>query len=258
MPKRTAGEQHRQQEHHRQVWQRRQAGRAARPRVTAAATASGRPEQATSGPRAADRGRDALGSRDAASLGPVTKWMAMPSARRTSSCGSERREQLCKEPAARAADHDLGDVLEPGEAQDLRRQCRCPRASCVSPPSDSASFMASSTRWRARRRCNRPPGRSTVTAIHGASIRSASRLAVRTIGRRSASGPTQARMRSPAGHGPSIACACMRSTRSVSMRSAARRSASSRSAVRFCGLKKLLARAGGRVLDSRPCPRPGA
>ena len=33
------------------------------------------------------------------------------------------------------------------------------------------------------------------------------------------------------------------------MRSAARRSASSRSAVRFCGLKKLLARAVGRVLD---------
>src|SRR5665213_3604651 len=41
-----------------------------------------------------------------------------------------------------------------------------------------------------------------------------------------------------AAHGPSIACAGMRETRSTSMRSAARRSASSRNAVRFCGLKK--------------------
>ena len=47
------------------------------------------------------------------------------------------------------------------------------------------------------------------------------------------SGPTQARIRSPAAQGPSIAWACIRSTRSSSIRSAARRSVSSRNAVRF-------------------------
>ena len=78
---------------------------------------------------------------------PVTKWMPMPSARRTSSCGSERRNSSRKEAAARAADDDLRDVLETREAQDLGRRCRCRPASWSRRQAASASFIAAST-WR--------------------------------------------------------------------------------------------------------------
>ena len=49
-------------------------------------------------------------------------------------------------------------------------------------------------------------------------------------------------MRSPAAHGPEIACACIWVSNCSSTRSAVRRSASSRSAVRLAGEKKVLQR----------------
>ena len=49
---------------------------------------------------------------------------------------------------------------------------------------------------------------------------------------------TQTRMRSPAAHGPGMACACICVSSCSSTRSAVRRSASSRSAVRLPGEKK--------------------
>ena len=112
-------------------------------------------------------------------------------------------QQLRDEPAARAPEHDLRDVLEAGEAQELRGDvARRER------PRLRAERLrrASVPRRRCRRACigGWSPGFSTVTAIHGASMRSASRFAARTISAASASGPMQARMRSPAAHGPSM------------------------------------------------------
>jgi hypothetical protein len=60
-----------------------------------------------------------------------------------------------------------------------------------------------------------------------------------------ASGPISTRMRSPAAHGPSTPARFIAWLRWSSTVCAARRSASSRSAVRFSGLKKLLGRETG-------------
>ena len=161
----------------------------------------------------------------------------MSSARRSSSCGSERPNSSEKKPA-RERPMTIWVTFSMREKRRSSAGRSSPIRTLVSASKLSASLSAASTRalfsslsWL--------PGLSTVTTIQGASIMSARRFAVRTIRGEIESGPTQARMRSPAAHGPSIACACMRSTRSTSMRSAARRSASSRSAVRFCSLKKL-------------------
>ena len=102
------------------------------------------------------------------------------------------------------------------------------------------------------------PGRSTVTAIQGASIRSASRLAVRTTPGDTESGPMQARMRSPAAHGPSIACACIRST-SVGvdpLGGAAQRQFAQRGQI--LRLEKASPPRARRCPGHRPCPRPAA
>ena len=63
----------------------------------------------------------------------------------------------------------------------------------------------------------------------------------------------QTRMRSPAAHGPAIACACIWVSNCSSTRSAVRRSASSRSAVRLSG-REDNARARARpAAERRPC-----
>ena len=104
----------------------------------------------------------------------------MPSARRDQLVRQRATQQFGEEAAARAAEHDLRDVLELGEAQQLggdvagrERACLgAERAAQASRPrrhgGDAASLSCS-------------PGPSTVTAIHGASITSARRLAARTI-----------------------------------------------------------------------------
>ena len=177
----------------------------------------------------------------------VTTWMAMSWVRRTSSCGNERRSSSLKKPP-RERPMTIWVTFSNLAKRSSSAGRSLPVSVCVSAPRLSASFMASSSRWRAAS-SRLAPGRSTVTAIQGASIRSARRLAVRTTVGEIGSGPMQARMRSPAAHGPSIACACMRSIRSASMRSAARRSASSRKRRQVLRLEETFDGAGGGVLN---------
>ena len=65
-------------------------------------------------------------------------------------------EQARQSPGARLAEHDLGHVLAPREAQDFRRDSRCPgAASCRRRAArrDRRSWRSGSPSWR------RPPGR---------------------------------------------------------------------------------------------------
>ena len=84
-----------------------------------------------------------------------------------------------------------------------------PGSVTVSAPSRCASRIASAIRSRSASLRLRSRPVSTCTAVQGAFRLSAMRLAWRTTSVLLASPPMQARMRSPAAHGPEIACACM-------------------------------------------------
>ena len=121
-------------------------------------------------------------------------------------------------------------------------------------------------------RCVR--GVSMLSAVQGACSRSATRLAWRTRPTARGSSLTQTRTRSQAGQGPGMARACISVSNCSSTRSAVRRSASSRRAVRLAGEKKCSsARSGllgdvdlavlqpldevvGREIDELHCVRP--
>ena len=79
---------------------------------------------------------------------PVTKWMAMPSARRTSSCGSERRNSSAKKPP-RERPTTICVTFSNREKRRISPAISLPTSVFVSAPSGSASFKALSIRRRA-------------------------------------------------------------------------------------------------------------
>ena len=105
-----------------------------------------------------------------------------------------------------------------------------PDRTSVSPPSCDASAIAA-------RQLEGLAGRSTCRAIQGACSASDRRLAWRTTASPPASGPTRARMRSPAGQGPLMRLSRIQPRTSPSTFSAVRRSAISRRAARLPSLK---------------------
>ncbi len=152
--------------------------------------------------------------------------------RQASSAAGERHEAT-----ARPADDDLGDVLAPRDRQDLGDVVACgnPRGGRAQPLGEPHVVVEPLRRGRGSRCCRAVRSDS---AVHGALRPEASRLAVRTTRSDRVSSPTSTSSRSAVAHGPSMAPWRSRSTIWSSTRSAVRRSASSRRAVRLAGRKK--------------------
>ena len=217
-----------------------------RPQRTRARSGSGR------------EARRRLGPVRASSSEPVTKWIADALGAPHQLVRQRAAQQFGEEAAARAADHDLRDVLEAGKRR-ARRRCRCRRASCVSAPSASASFIASSTAAPAAslELLARPFHRRRRSTAHPSGRPAAWRCArSRSRSRRGRCKPGCVRR---AGHGPSIACACMLLDQIGvdALGGAAQRQLAQRGQI--AGLEEIArARASRRVRERRPCPRRGA
>ena len=254
MPKRRR-KQNRHQEDHREVRERRERGQR-QPDREGCGHRECRPQE-----RRADRRHGARRARRGRCRAPSSAPRHDMNARcprrdgpvRAAATGATIREEA----AAGASDHDLGDVLELGETQKLGRQCRCPRASCSRRRALSASFKASSMPppRRVARAAARPlDGHRDPRRIHQVG---------QTLGGAHERG--RDRVRPDAGQDafagrpwPLDRLRLHAPTSSASMRSAARRSASSRKRGQVLRLEEVLDARARPCPGRRPCPRPGA
>ncbi len=184
----------------------------------------------------------AASSSGAAGVGDDVQRRAAPT--RRSSAGARRAaEQDRASAVARLADHDLGDVVAPRVVDSTASDMSSPVSTTVEPPSCSASFRLRPIAARA----GGSPGGAVRPLDVGHGPGRVHHHVGTGAGRRGPAAPAMASPRSAPGcarpppTGPRRRARRMAPTSWSSTVWAARRRASSRRAVRFSGLKKLVA-----------------
>ena len=177
--------------------------------------------------------------------------MSKPRPRRTSSVVVERRSHA-RQPVRFASPITMRVTLRRRAYSSSASAAEGPSSVTVSAPSDSASRRTSMRRLRSLSDSLSSCGVSTDTTSHSASSASAKRLPTRTSCSACPSGVTAIRNRSRASQGRELGAWLANSSAAASTRSAVRRSASSRSAIRL-GLRKKPSVACSPGWRRRPC-----